>query len=91
MQVKLILSSHFRQMLGVKEVPLEVESHATLGEAIRVFLEENPKYRSTLEDRKSFLLGELRAIYSIDRKAVKLDNHLHDGDEVNVLKAFIGG
>jgi len=91
MQVKLILSSHFRQMLGVKEVSLAMEPNATLGEAIRVFLEENPEYRATLEDRKNFLLGELRAIYSIGGKAVKLDNQLRDGDEVNVLKAFIGG
>jgi molybdopterin converting factor small subunit len=91
MQVKLVLSSHFRQMLGVKEIPLTLEPNATLDEAIRVFLEENPEYRVTLEDRKNFLLGELRAIYSIDGKAVKLDRQLRDGDEVNVLKAFIGG
>jgi len=91
MQVKLVLSSHFRQMLGVKEIPLALEPNATLDEAIRVFLEENPEYRVTLEDRKNFLLGELRAIYSIDGKAVKLDRQLRDGDEVNVLKAFIGG
>jgi len=91
MQIKLILASHFRQMLGIKEVALEVEPHATLGEAIRIFLEENPEHRATLEDRKNFLLGEMRAIYSIDGKAVKFDHQLGDGDEVMVLKAFIGG
>ncbi len=78
-------------MLGVKEIPLVLELNATVGVAIRVLLETYPEHRATLEDRKNFLLGELRAIYSIDGKAVKLDHQLGDGDEVMVLKAFIGG
>ncbi len=91
MQVKLKLASHFRQMLGVEEVPLALAPNVMLGEAIQAFLETYPEYRAILEDRKSFLLGDLRAIYSIDGKAVKLDHQLRDGDEVRVLKAFIGG
>jgi sulfur carrier protein ThiS len=91
MQIKLVFTTHFRQMLGLTEAPLRIAEKTTVGDAIRTFLEENPEHRATLENRKSFLFGELRAIYSINGKAVKSDHQLKDRDEIKILKAFIGG
>jgi hypothetical protein len=56
-----------------------------------MFLNDHPGHHSTLEGRKVFLFDELRAIYSIDGVAVQSDHPLVDGDELRVLKAFIGG
>jgi sulfur carrier protein ThiS len=91
MQIKLVFTTHFRQMLGLDEAVLRIAGKTTVGDAIRTFLAENPEHRATLENRKSFLMGELRAIYSINGKAVKADHQLKDRDEIKILKAFIGG
>ena len=91
MKISLILTSHFHAMLGVSEVKLTLGSGATVADAVRIFLDENPDHRATLDVRRGFLFGELRAIYSIDGQAVDTNHILADGDELKVLKAFIGG
>ena len=91
MQITLVLTAHFRQMLGVEQAGVTLQARATVADVVTAFLDAHPDYRRTLEDRKGFLFGELKAIYSVDGQAVSLDRTLTDGDELKVLKAFIGG
>jgi len=91
MRVRLVLTTYFKSILGIGEVPLELESGASVAEAVRVFLEDYPDYKAALEKRRTFLIGELRAIYMVSGMAVNSDHVLIDGDELKVMKAFIGG
>ena len=91
MRVTLIFTTHFRAMLGIDRSELSLQEGAVVADAIATFLAGNPHHRSVLEERKGFLFGKLKAIYSIDGRAVKPDHELSDGDQVKVLKAFIGG
>jgi molybdopterin converting factor small subunit len=91
MRVKLLFDPFFASMLDVDHIEVEPDEGATVGDTIQMFLNDHPGHRSTLEGRKVFLFDELRAIYSISSVAVQPDHPLADGDELRVLKAFIGG
>jgi uncharacterized ubiquitin-like protein YukD len=91
MRVTLFFAPYFSNMLGIDTADVELPDHASVGDAIAAFMEEHPGHRSVLEARKTFLLGDFRAIYTIVGKAVLPDHPINDGDELKVLKAFIGG
>lgn len=91
MQVKLEFATYFVSMLGTDSICIDLPDGADLGTAVDTWLDSTPEAREVLKKRQVFLAGKLRAIYLIDGIAADRSRILADGDEVRVMKAFIGG
>lgn len=91
MKVGLSFAAFFSSIIGTDRVEIEAAEGSTIEEVLKKLFDENPEYYNKLHRKKLFLLGDFRAIYHINRSAVKKDHVLSDGDELKVLKAFIGG
>lgn len=81
MRIHLKLFATYREIVGRKDLPMEVENGSTIGDLVGTLLSEYPK----LEKHKEAM------IYSVNREYASLDAKLSDDDEVGILPPISGG
>ncbi|MDC7227746.1 MAG: hypothetical protein PQJ61_13360 [Spirochaetales bacterium] len=91
MKVRLSFDTFFETITGIDSVDIDIPEGSTVGDAVDVFLSDKSEIKNKMNDKKLFLLGDLRAIYHIAGTVVKKDHPLTGGDNLKILKAFIGG
>lgn len=81
MRIHLKLFATYREIVGRRDLPIEVENGSTIGDLVGTLLSEYPK----LEKHKEAM------IYSVNKEYASLDTRLNDGDEVGILPPISGG
>ncbi|MFQ6128479.1 MAG: MoaD family protein [Thermoplasmata archaeon] len=81
MRVHLKLFASFREVIGEKDLVMDVKDGWTVGDVVTELLSRYPK----LERLKETM------IYSVNKEYASLTKKLSDGDEVGILPPISGG
>jgi MoaD family protein len=81
MRIHLKLFATYREIVGRRDLTVEVKDGSTIGDVVGDLLSEYPK----LEKHKEAM------IYSVNKEYASLDTELNNDDEVGVLPPISGG
>ncbi|MFQ6106971.1 MAG: MoaD/ThiS family protein [Thermoplasmata archaeon] len=81
MKICVKLFATFREIVGEKEVIVEMNEGSTLEDLVMELLDKHPKLRKLKESM----------IYSINKEYAEPQRELNDGDEVGILPPISGG
>ncbi len=88
MQVRVRLVSLLREAVGSRELEVELEDGATLGDLLKVLYGKFPKLREVIES-----LGKrgLDVLFMVNGSTATPDKRLREGDVITILPPASGG
>ncbi|MFQ5909676.1 MAG: MoaD/ThiS family protein [Thermoplasmata archaeon] len=81
MKVRVKLFAAFREIVGKKDLIMDMSEGSTVEDVVAKLLAEHPKLRKLRETM----------IYSVNKEYAKPHKELSDGDEVGILPPISGG
>ena len=90
MQLDVIAYPPYRAGLGAGTVQLEMPEGSTLRDVLRVLAQRSSEFEPWASARKDeWLWGQL--LVHVKGEMVRLDDHLHHGDRLELLPPIAGG
>ncbi|MCA1644330.1 MAG: MoaD/ThiS family protein [Chloroflexi bacterium] len=90
MQLDVVAYPPYRAGLGAGTVRLELPEGSTLRDVLRVLARRSHEFEPFAQARRDeWLWGQL--LVHVKGEMVRLDDHLHDGDRLELLPPIAGG
>jgi molybdopterin converting factor small subunit len=89
-KVTLLFKSHYQDWFGINEYEMFVESGTTIRNVMSQLM-NIPKFNLVVQQKNGLLLGEFRALCSINACVVDRDTPLYEDVTITLLNPMTGG